>query len=254
MGEAVASALVFGGHSPIAMEISRKLSGAGPVIHVTRNIDQVLHDYFTNCPNVSLATWESFQNEELNINLEFLRKSDVKIESIVFSHRYRPTNGMSNEVEQFFVEVLFPYRLIMQLFENSLLVEKSSVVFVTSPGAQYALTDQPVIYHLTKASINQLVRVLSTKLSPQIKINAISPGSFVLKRRNAEFLACTTTWGKIVRNFLPLGQIPSTSDIADFVRFLVSEDNSLLNGQIIDLSGGYLNKEISQLLNGLVND
>ena len=244
--------LVFGGHSPIALAISRKLSEVGPVIHVSRNVDQSLRDSFLGIDNVTFITWDSFQFDKDILQSSFLR--DEKIGNLVFAHRYRENHEFVNDIEHFKVEVYFPYNLIMNMVQNSLFAENSSILFVTSPAAKYVVSDQPVMYHLSKASINQLVRFLSLKLAPQLKINAISPGSYVLKDRNLDFFSYSSPRGKIIRDFLPLAEIPSTMEIANLVQFLLSENNSLLNGQIIDLSGGYLNMEVSQVLNRLLDN
>jgi enoyl-[acyl-carrier-protein] reductase (NADH) len=249
--EEESTALVFGGHSPIAISISRQLSVEGPVIHVSRSVDQDLIDHFSDLKNVSLVNWGSFSVNDIEAKLNFLE--EIKVHSLVFSHRYRSNEVDSKDLDQFVVEVYFPYRLVMNLMESGKFADKASILFVTSPAARYVVTDQPVMYHLTKASVNQLVRHLSLDLSPSVKVNAISPGSYVLKKRNLDFFSESTPRGKMIREFLPSGDIPSVEGIACLVKFLLSEENTVINGQILDLSGGYLNIEVSQLFNSLID-
>jgi len=192
----------------------------------------------------------SFVLEDISEQLVFLGKA--KVSNLVFAHRYRGNPLETTEIEQFIVEVYFPYLTIMKLYENSQFNETASILFVTSPAARYVVPDQSVMYHLSKASINQLVRILSVKLSPRIKINAISPGSYVLKPRNEEFYSASTSRGKLIREFLPLAEIPSVEDVALLAKFLL-KNNLLLNGTILDLSGGYLNKEVSHVLNSFLD-
>lgn len=251
MEEASVKSLVFGGHSPIAIAISREIALECPVVHISRKVDPELCENFFDFQNVDFFEWKKFLSQDISEQLGFL--GNAKVSNLVFAHRYREDSDTSTELEQFVVEVYFPYLTIMRLYENSQFSENASILFVTSPAAQYVVSDQSVMYHLSKASINQLVKILSIELSPKIKVNAISPGSYVLKPRNIEYYSATTSRGKRIREFLPLAEIPSVEDIALISKFLLSKSNSILNGQIIDLSGGYLNKEVSQVFNSFLD-
>jgi NAD(P)-dependent dehydrogenase (short-subunit alcohol dehydrogenase family) len=251
MEEAPVKSLVFGGHSPIAIAISREIALECPVVHISRNVNLELRENFFDFQNVDFFEWTKFLLPDISERLGFL--GNAKVSNLVFAHRYRKDPDTSTELEQFVVEVYFPYLIIMCLYENAQFSENASILFVTSPAAQYVVSDQSVMYHLSKASINQLVKFLSIELSPKVKVNAISPGGYVLKPRNKEYYSSATSRGKRIRDFLPLAEIPSVEDVALISKFLLSKSNSILNGQIIDLSGGYLNKEVSQVFNSFLD-
>jgi hypothetical protein len=94
-----------------------------------------------------------------------------------------------------------------------------------------------------------VIRFFAHSLAPVTKVNGIAPGSYVLKERNRNYYDHNEKLKTYLREYLGIWEIPSVEQIATFVDFLVSEKNSVINGQIIDLSGGYLNLEPSQLLN-----
>jgi 3-oxoacyl-[acyl-carrier protein] reductase len=96
-----------------------------------------------------------------------------------------------------------------------------------------------------------MTRFFACSLAPQTKVNAIAPGSFVLKDRNENYYETNSLLKRSIENFLPLGKMPTVDDIALIVGFLVSEKNKILNGQILDLSGGYLGLEPSQVFSKL---
>lgn len=239
--------LVFGGHSPIGIEISRALSKYGRTIHVSRSIDQVLATAFQGL-DIECLELQKFKPEYIDRIHETLKS--VRVKNVVFSHRVNLSENPSMS-DFLTVEVFFPYEIIDFLVQNQLLVADSNIIFMTSPAAQQVLDDQPIGYHLSKASINQLVRYLSIKIGATTKVNAVAPGSFVLKKRNEEYFKRNHLYTSAISEFIPTGSIPRIEDLVAVIQFLISEKNKIINGQVIDLSGGYLNLETSHIFRKL---
>lgn len=241
--------LVFGGHSPIGIGISKSLCQSHRTIHVTRSIDPDLRSKFQGS-GVEFLQWREFSSKSLETKRDFLEKLNVK--NLIFAHRLDGKH--EPKISDFLtVEVIFPYEIINFLVENDLFVEDSNIVFITSPAAQYVLEDQPLGYHISKASVNQIVRYFAGRIGTKTKVNGVAPGSFVLKERNREFFKVNKDYSKAIRNFIPTGHIPEIEDIVAVIQFIASEENKIINGQILDLSGGYLNLEPSHIFRKLFN-
>ena len=92
-------------------------------------------------------------------------------------------------------------------------------------------------YSATKAGLNGLTRTLAVELGAHgILVNAVGPGyvDTELTRQNnsAEDI-------ERIAQTIPVGRMAQTSEIAKFVAFLCSEDNTYLTGQTLIVDGGF---------------
>ncbi|WP_046321550.1 SDR family oxidoreductase [Mycobacterium sp. UM_Kg1] len=92
------------------------------------------------------------------------------------------------------------------------------------------------MYNATKAALIHITKQLALELSPGIRVNAICPG--VVRTRLAEVL-----WKEHEQDLaatMPLGRIGEPVDVADAVRFLVSDAASWITGQTLVIDGGQI--------------
>ena len=231
------SALVYGGRSPIALEICKQLAGTGHEVHlVTRVRDEAI---------VALAK-ENGCSEVHECNLEDSTKSTelaIKIDSqvggldaVAFAHRYR--SDVSAPLKQYSVEVYTPYEILKALATR----ERSpqcAIVLLTSPAAHSVVGDQDFQYHASKAALSQLVRFGSVRFASQnMRVNGLSPGSFIFKQRAAEFYAKNPQIVDRANKLIPLSRMGTVEEIASVALFLLSKQSSYLNGQILEVDGG----------------
>ena len=93
------------------------------------------------------------------------------------------------------------------------------------------------VYSATKAALNGLTRAVAVELaSDGVLVNAVCPGyvDTELTRKNnspAEL--------KKITALIPLGRMASPNEIARFVAFLCSEENSYITGQTLVVDGGF---------------
>jgi len=91
------------------------------------------------------------------------------------------------------------------------------------------------IYSATKAGLDGLTRSLARELGPRnIRVNSVAPGYF-----ESEMVKGLTEEQKqrIVRR-TPLGRLTCAEDVANAVYFLVSEQASIITGQVLIVDGG----------------
>ena len=240
-------AVVFGGHSPIAIEISKHLSVSRKVIHFSRNLDEDLQRAFEGKMHIEtlvlpILSDGSVDIYELEQQIKFLLPTNL-----VFAARFR---GHEEEfVSKYKFEVLLPIRLLRLC--SSIPVgglKLRSAVLLCSPAGQRVVSDQDASYHAHKAAIEQVIRCYAVN-GNGIRVNGVSPGGYVLKDRNHKYYLSNPKLAEKIKAFIPTGDFVKPNDIANLVDFLISERSRQINGQIIAIDGGYSSKEASYDLN-----
>ena len=121
------------------------------------------------------------------------------------------------------------------------LIDKSgggTIVNISSMAA-FNVVPNFAVYHVTKAAINGLTRVLATDHAPKIRANAICPG--FVRIANSEGDRSPSELKKWIGNITkryPLKRVCTVNEIASIALFLSSEDSSFINGECIMADGG----------------
>ena len=240
------AALVYGGRSPIALALCEQLADSGQEVHlITRNRDDAIVKLASEhkCKHVHECDLE---NAEKSIALSL--KIDDKVgglEAVAFVHRYR--NQTSNPQKQYEVEVYTPYEIIEALAERSR-NKQCSVVLTTSPAARNIVGDQDFQYHASKAALSQLVRFGAVRFAANnLRINGVSPSSFIFKQRAAEFYTKNPDVVARANKLIPLARMGTITEIANVASFLLSDKSSYINGQILEVDGGLSNFDQASL-------
>ena len=239
-------ALVYGGRSPIALALCRQLSESGQEVHlITRNRDEALVKLASNhnCKHVHECDLEN-QESSIALALEIDKKTGG-LEAIAFVHRYR--SQTSNPIKQYEVEVYTPFKIIESMAGQSR-DKQCAVVVTTSPAGRTVVGDQDFQYHASKAALSQLVRFGSVRFSANnLRINGVSPGSFIFKERAAEYYSKNPEVVAKANKLIPLSRMGTVTEIANVALFLLSEKSSYLNGQILEVDGGLSNLDQASL-------
>lgn len=112
--------------------------------------------------------------------------------------------------------------------------DAGSVLLISSVGADLcAPFGAP--YHVAKAGVNALTKVLARELAPEGKrSNCIAPG--LIATEMGERLVEAT--GRAVVDAIPLGRMGRASDVAAAAVYLASEEASFVTGKILRVDGG----------------
>ncbi len=239
-------ALVYGGRSPIALALCRQLSESGQEVHlVTRNRDEKIIKLASdhNCKNVHESDLEN-QESSIALALEIDKKAGG-LEAIAFVHRYR--SQLQNPIKQYEVEVYTPFKIIESMASQSR-DKQCAVVLMTSPAGRTVVGDQDFQYHASKAALSQLVRFGSVRFSANnLRINGVSPGSFIFKERAAEYYSKNPDVVANAKKLIPLARMGTVTEIANVAAFLLSDKSSYINGQILEVDGGLSNFDQASL-------
>ncbi len=237
-------ALVYGGRSPIALALCRQLSESGHEVHlITRNRDKAILKLASDnhCKHVHECDLEN-QESSIALALEIDKKAGG-LDVIAFVHRYR--SQTPDPIKQYEVEVYTPFKIIESMAGQSRDKQLAITVF-SSPGSHHILGDQDFQYHASKAALSQLVRFGSVRFAAKnMRINGVSPGSFIFKERAAEYYSKHPEVLAWAQNLIPLSRMGTVDEIASVALFLLGDKSRYINGQILEVDGGTLNIEIS---------
>src|SRR5258708_24520514 len=86
-----------------------------------------------------------------------------------------------------------------------------------------------IAHSVSKAGVVMLTKVLAKALAPEVRVNAIAPGTITMPGDPPE-------WESDFIKLAPLGRTGTPSDIADAVIFLVQ--SQFMTGQILVIDGG----------------
>ena len=103
--------------------------------------------------------------------------------------------------------------------------------YVGQLGSQYVLP-----YGIAKAGVINMTKAYAKELSPNIRVNCISPGNIATDMATSAgeaFLEKTIS-------ATPLKRLGKPEELASAALFLVSEDSSFITGINLDVDGGFL--------------
>jgi NAD(P)-dependent dehydrogenase (short-subunit alcohol dehydrogenase family) len=106
------------------------------------------------------------------------------------------------------------------------------IVNIASLGGLQAWKEH-LPYSVSKAGVIMLTKILARELAPTIQVNAIAPGTIILKGEEDPSVSHVST------KTIPLQRYGKPSDITDLVVFLATK-GSYITGQIIAVDGGRL--------------
>jgi NAD(P)-dependent dehydrogenase (short-subunit alcohol dehydrogenase family) len=119
------------------------------------------------------------------------------------------------------------------------LMRKGSTIVNISSMAAFNVVPNFAVYHVTKAAINGLTRVLAADHAPKIRTNAICPG--FVKIANSEGNRSPKElkkWYDNIASDYPLKRVCTVEEIANIALFLANDDSSYINGNCILADGG----------------
>ena len=137
------------------------------------------------------------------------------------------------------VNVVAPFRIISGFVEKMKIRNFGRIVNISSVWGQKSKEGR-TLYSSSKAALDALTRSLAIEFaSYNILINSVAPGYIetdMLKQCNTEDEL------NIIRDTIPMKRFGKKIEIAELVKFLTSENNSYITGQIFTIDGGYTSK------------
>lgn len=246
-------ALVFGGHSPIAIACAKNLAAKRNVILVTRKNDSRLEEAFSLGSKVTILEADLEEDGAVNKVITSAYKNYKHISALVFLQRYRSCNeacfSSHCTVELWSIRDALETIRLRKNHQDPLQVWISS-----SPAAEKAVLDQDLSYHIVKAGQEALVHYYAAALGKEnISINAIRIGSIVLKERAMNYWKSVPNLLESLEKVAPIGSILTSEDIGQIFAFFASSSLDFLSGQIITIDNGFSLRDTAQIARELLS-
>lgn len=116
--------------------------------------------------------------------------------------------------------------------------KKGVIVNVSSVAARFGGGLGSIAYSSSKGALSTMTKGLAREFAPHgIRINAVSPGT-IDTHYHQQF---STPQGlEAVAKATPMGRLGTSAEIADVIAFLCSEDARFIQGQVLEVNGGFL--------------
>lgn len=141
--------------------------------------------------------------------------------------------------EVFQVNVVAPFKIISGVIEDMKHQKFGRIVNISSIWGQKSKEGR-TLYSSSKAALDALTRSLAIEFAAyNILINSVAPGYIetdMLKQYNTEKELLK------IKDTIPMKRFGKKIEIAELVKFLCSENNSYITGQILTIDGGYVCK------------
>ena len=137
------------------------------------------------------------------------------------------------------VNVVAPFEIIAGVIESMKHRKFGRIVNISSIWGQISREGRS-LYSSSKAALDALTKSFALEFGPyNVLINSVAPGyvdTELIKKHNTD-LELTE-----IKKTIPLQRFAKKNEISNLVKFLCSEDNSYVTGQIITIDGGYVCK------------
>lgn len=228
LGKEIVQGLLSDGHH--ALIVTRDSKKARSIFGRSSKISFIELNLST--PTADSELLQKIQEEDVNIDffIHAARSLDsLKVES-------DGTTESMSFLSEFNLQVVVPYRIVLGLMKyeglKGYIGIGSMYGDVTFNKSLYGtdLAKAPIQYSVSKAALNHLTQELAVRF-PHLKINQVSYGG-IEGRVGEDFI-------HKYAGLCPLGRMMDKSEIYGPIRFLMSMDSNYVQGQIINVDGGW---------------
>lgn len=133
------------------------------------------------------------------------------------------------------VHVMNPVMITKELLPKLIKQRSGNVIIISSIWGQTGAACE-VVYSTAKGAQISFVKALSKEVALSgIRVNAIAPGA-VETQMMSQF---TEEDKQLLQHEIPMGRLGVPEEIANGVKFLLSNESSYITGQVISINGGW---------------
>lgn len=111
----------------------------------------------------------------------------------------------------------------------------SSIINVSSTSGTKVLAPESLDYNISKVGLQSLTRDLAFQFKPNIRVNAVAIG-WADTDMNKDL---SNDYIEEEKSKIYLGRFAKPEEIAKTIYFLASDESSYINGEIVNIDGGY---------------
>ena len=129
---------------------------------------------------------------------------------------------------------------LAKIFKQELTSSNGCIINISSV---HAISSKPdfSFYATSKAALAGLTRSLALELAPNVRVNAVLPAAIETNMLKKGFVHKEEEYAKL-KSFHPLNTIGKANDVAEMVKFLLSENANFITGSSIPIDGGILSR------------
>lgn len=240
-GKNMEYALVTGASGDIGQAIAHSLAKKGINLYLQfNNNEDAINEFILSISDLPISV--------VKIKVDFTKEDSVKklcesineIDYIILNHGSSNTK-MINDVSDLEIQNMVysqlnaNYQIARELSPKLVSKRSGSIVLITSIWGEVGASCE-VLYSMIKGGQNTFVKALARELSlSNVRVNAVAPGiidtKMISEYEEDEIM-------EIVKE-IPLGRIGNPSDVANAVKFLVSDESGYVTGQVFNVNGGW---------------
>jgi len=235
--------LITGASSGIGREISVQISQQYNLIIHGRD-RQKLESVKQDCNHQSVVViWQNDLNDVENIEIslkEFIKTNKISVSAFVHSAGYMkmlPLKATNLKILNETMNInLYSAILISKVLANKVVngSDLSGIVFISSNISNFG-SKAFSAYAASKSALDGFMRCLAVELAPNVRVNSVLPGG--VRTAMTEAIYENPQVIERMKSQYPLG-LGETSDIANAVSFLLSDQSRWVTGQQITVDGG----------------
>jgi len=135
------------------------------------------------------------------------------------------------------INLIAPFQIISGLAKGMKERKYGRILNISSIWSVIA-KEKRSIYSASKSGLDGLTKTLALELAPfDILVNSIAPG--YVDTKMIQLYNSEKDLEKI-KKIIPLGRFAKPNEIGELAKFMCSEKNSYITGQVIPIDGGYL--------------
>ena len=234
--------LITGGNSGIGRAAALKFAKAGASVAITGRDQGKIDETLAELGDAAIgASVDMTSIEEIRAFVDQTAQAFGDIDAVVASAGGATVRPFANMDENLFDdEVGRNFKGAYFTAQHALRhMTQGSVTFLTSAAGNKGMPGMSA-YGPSKAALRNLVRVLAAELSPNIRVNAVSPGPIPTPGMDRlglpeEQLAAARAG---FESQVPLGRMGQTDEVADVITFLASDAASYVTGVELAVDGG----------------
>ena len=203
-----------------------------------KSVDELKKKLSTKC-NVVVCKCNLANEEEVKTLVENTIKKFKEIDILVNCagvSQFKQIQDISTEDYNLIMQNNFLSTLLATKYvsKNMISNKKGKIINISSMWGVVGASMES-LYSASKGAINTLTLSLAKELGPSnINVNAVCPGLIDTKMNST----LTNEDKNSIIESTPLNRIGKPEDVANLVKFLISEKASFITGQIITIDGG----------------
>ena len=228
--------LIFGATGSVGSNLAKQLSQANKEIHLIGRNDVELDRLSSElgCDYTVLDILSDDINENLKNKFE-----DIDLAGIAYCIGSIDLKPLWKTNKEDFLKCLklnfFPIVEVIKIFQDNLKKNKGSIVLFSTVAVQRGFANHSIIASV-KGAIEGLTVSLAAEFAPSIKVNCIAPS--LTNSKITEPILKNKILADGIAKAHPMKRIGEGKDTAAMAKFLLTEENSWITGQIIGVDGG----------------